>query len=36
VRAGRVYEFSLYHLMAADEETLFPFHMELVGEEIKQ
>lgn len=33
MRAGAVYEFSLYHLMAVNEETLFPFHIEWVGME---
>lgn len=33
VRAGTVYEFSLYHLMTVDEEALFPFRMESIGTE---
>lgn len=31
VRAGAVYEFSLYHLMPVDPQTVFPFHLETVG-----
>lgn len=31
VRAGAVYEFSLYHLMPVDPQTAFPFHLETVG-----
>ncbi|WP_300333521.1 acyclic terpene utilization AtuA family protein [Accumulibacter sp.] len=33
---GEVYEFSLYHLMAADEAKLFPFHLETVGAGVGQ
>lgn len=33
VKAGPVYEFSLYHLMAVDEHETFPFRMENVGPE---
>ncbi len=33
MRAGEVYEFSLYHLMAVDEAKLFPFRMENIGAE---
>lgn len=31
VRAGAVYEFSLYHLMPVDPQTAFPFRLETVG-----
>lgn len=36
VRAGTVYEFSIYHLLAIDEATMFPFRMESVGKEPRQ
>lgn len=36
VRAGTVYEFSIYHLLAIDEATMFPFRMESIGKEPRQ
>ena len=33
VQAGTVFEFALYHLMPIDQHTMFPFHMEMVGQQ---